>query len=69
MQNRKYPLLPVEIIERAVSGETEAMNLVVQHYKGYIKYMSYYQGRINDETQERLTSKLIEAVLKFRIDR
>lgn len=69
MQNRKYPLLPVEIIEKAVSGETEAMNLVVQHYKGYIKYMSYYQGRINDETQDRITSKLIEAVLKFRIDR
>ena len=69
MQNRKYPLLPVEIIERAVSGETEAMNTVIQHYKGYIKYMSFYQGCMNEETQDRITSKLIEAVLKFRIDR
>lgn len=45
------------------------MILVIQHYKGYIKYMSFYQGHMNEETQDRITSKLIEAILKFRIDR
>lgn len=69
MQNRKYPLLPVEVIEKAVNGEAVAMNTILHHYKGYIKYMSCYQGRIHDETQDRITSKLIEAILKFRFDR
>lgn len=67
MRNKK--LIPFEIIEKAVAGEPEAIDAVLQHYTGYIKYLSMYKGRINDDTQDRLKAKLVEAILKFHFDR
>ena len=32
----------------------------------HIKYLSMYKGHINDDTQDRLKAKLVEAILKFR---
>ena len=54
MRNRKYKLLPYEIIEKAAVGEPEAVNTVIQNYIGYIKYLSYFQGSINDNIQDYL---------------
>jgi len=69
MRNRKYKLLPYEIIEKAAVGEPEAVNTVIQNYIGYIKYLSYFQGSINDNIQDRLKAQLIKAILQFRFDR
>lgn len=69
MKNKKYALLPYETIEKAVAGEPEAVNAVLQHYTGYIKYLSYYQGRINDEIQDLLKSDLLAALFRFRFDK
>ena len=67
MRNKK--LIPFEVIEKAVAGEPEAVDAVLRHYTAYIKYLSMYKGHINDDTQDRLKAKLIEAILKFRFDR
>lgn len=67
MRNKK--LIPFEVIEKAVAGEPEAIDTVLRHYTGRIKYLSTYQGHINDDIQDRLKAKLVEAVLKFRFDR
>lgn len=67
MRNKK--LIPFEIIEKAVAGEPDAIDAVLRHYTGYIKYLSKYKGYINDDTQDRLKAKLVEAILKFRFDR
>ena len=69
MRNRKYKLLPYEIIVRAATGEPEAVNTVIQNYIGYIKYLSYFQGSINDDIQDYLKACLMEALPKFRFDR
>ena len=69
MRNRKYKLLPYEIIIRAAAGEPEAVSTVIQHYTGYIKYLSYFQGSINDDIQDYLKACLMEALPKFRFDR
>ena len=69
MKNRKYNLLPYETIVKAVAGEPEAVNTVIQTYTGYIKYLSYFQGSINDDIQDRLKAQLIKAILQFRFDR
>ena len=69
MKNSKYKLLPYEIIVRAVAGEPEAVSTVIQHYTGYIKYLSYFQGSINDDIQDYLKAQLMEALPKFRFDR
>ena len=67
MRNKK--LIPFEVIERAVAGELEAVDAVLRHYTAHIKYLSMYKGYINDDTQDRLKTKLVEAILKFRFDR
>ena len=67
MRNKK--LIPFEVIERAVAGETEAVDAVLRDYTAHIKYLSMYKGYINDDTQDRLKTKLVEAILKFRFDR
>lgn len=69
MKNRKYKLLPYEVIEKAVGGEPEAIEQVLRHYTGYIKYLSYFQGHINSDIENCLKSQLMEAILKFRFDR
>lgn len=69
MKHEKHKLLPDEVIKKAVAGEPEALNIVLQHYTGYVKYLSYFQGRINDEIQEQLKSDLLAALFRFRFDR
>lgn len=58
MKNRKYNLLPYETIVKATAGEPEAVNTVIQTYTGYIKYLSYFQGRY-----QRRYSRLSQSVL------
>ncbi len=67
MRNKK--LIPFEVIQRAIVGEPEAVDVVLRHYTAHIKYLSMYKGHINDDTQDRLKAKLVEAILKFRFDR
>ncbi|MCI8771217.1 MAG: helix-turn-helix domain-containing protein [Lachnospiraceae bacterium] len=67
MRNKK--LIPFEVIQKAVAGEPEAVDAVLRHYTAHIKYLSVYKGYINDDTQDRLKAKLVEAMLKFRFDR
>ncbi len=49
MRNKK--LIPFEVIEKAVAGEPEAVDTVLQHYTAHIKYLSMYKGHISDDTQ------------------
>ena len=69
MRNSKHKLLPYEVIEKAVAGEPEAVSTVIQHYIGYIKYLSYFQGSINDDIQDYMKAYLMESLPKFRFDR
>ena len=66
---RSKKLIPFEVIQKAVAGEPEAVDAVLRHYTAYIKYLSMYKGYINDDIQDRLKTKLVEAILKFRFDR
>ena len=58
MRNSKHKLLPYEAIHK-----------VVRHYTGYIKYLSFFQGRYNDDLQEQLEAHLIGALFRFRFDK
>ncbi|RKJ21613.1 helix-turn-helix domain-containing protein [bacterium D16-50] len=48
MRNKK--LIPFEVIEKAVAGGPEAVDAVLRHYITHIKYLSMYEGYINDDT-------------------
>ena len=40
-------MIPFKVVEKAVTGEPEAINAVLYHYRGYIKYRSVFQGHFN----------------------
>jgi hypothetical protein len=61
MRNKK--LIPFEVIEKAVAGEPEAIELVLQHYSPRIKYLSKYRGYINDDIQDSLSKLFCNSVL------
>lgn len=67
MRNKK--LIPFEVIEKAVAGEPEAIDMVLRYHAEHIKYLSMYQGHFNDDMQDRLKAQLIHAIFKFRFDR
>ena len=62
-------MIPFEIVQKAVAGEPEAINAVLYHYRGYIKYHSVFQGCFNADIQDRLEAQLIKAILQFHFDR
>lgn len=64
MKNEKR--IPFEIIEKAIVGEPEAIHNVVCHYRGYMKYLSVFQGHYNADIQDRLEAQLIQALFKYR---
>lgn len=64
MRNSKYNLVPYEVIERAITGDTVALLAVQERYKAY-------RGRLsegNADMKERLNAKLLMAVLTFRME-
>ena len=67
MRNEK--LISFEVIEEAIAGKSDAIDAVLRHYTGCIKYLSTYRGYINDDIQDRLKEQLIKAILQFRFDR
>ena len=64
MKNSKYNLVPYEVIERAITGDTVALLAVQERHKAY-------RGRLsegNADMKERLNAKLLMAVLTFRME-
>ena len=69
-------LLPYSIILAANKGEPEAMKYVILHYGSYMTSLSMrklydeqgntYWG-IDEDTRDRLRSKLMQAILAFKI--
>ena len=66
---RNSRLLPYETIVQATSGEPEAVNLVLQHYRGYIRYATRISGQADQDAEDYITETLLKAIFKFRMDR
>ena len=71
-------LLPFPVILAATKGDPDAMKIVLQHYQSYIAYLSTRKIRdengnvywgIDEDLRERLQTKLMQAVLNFKIYR
>ena len=61
-------LLPYETIVKAHEGDPDAIDAVLSHYAGYIRYFSKVHGQVNAEVEEYV-KQLIAALFKFRFDR
>ena len=62
-------LLPYETIVKAHEGDPEAVDAVLAHYAGYIRYFSKMNGYYNSDMEDYIRTKLIESLFKFRLDR
>ena len=62
-------LLPYETIVKAHEGDPDAIDTVLSHYVGYIRYCSKVHGKVSAEAEEHIKQKLIAALFKFRFDR
>ena len=71
-------LLPFCVIEAAASGDVDAINKVLKHYKGYIIVLSTRRlfdedGKpymvVDNEIRRTLETKLITKILQFDLDR
>ena len=62
-------LLPYETIAKAHEGDPDAVNAVLSHYAGYIRYFSKMNGYYNSDMEDYIKTKLIESLFKFRLDR
>ena len=62
-------LLPYETIVKPHEGDPDAIDAVLSHYAGYIRYFSKVHGQVNAEVEEYVKQQLIAALFKFRFDR
>ena len=62
---RNSRLLPYETIVQAASGEPEAVNTVLQHYRSHIRYAALVNGQIDQDTEDYITQTLLTALLSF----
>ena len=68
-ENAMSKLLPYETIVKAHEGDPDAIDTVLSHYAGYIRYCSKVHGKVSAEVEEHIKQKLIAALFKFRFDR
>ena len=62
-------LLPYETIVKAHEGDPDAIDTILSHYAGYIRYCSRVNGSVAEKLEEHIKQQLIAALFKFRFDR
>ena len=62
-------LLPYETIVKAHEGDPDAIDTILSHYAGYIRYFSKMNGYYNSDMEDYIRTKLIESLFRFRLDR
>ena len=65
---RNSRLLPYETIVQAASGESEAVNTVLQHYRSHIRYAALVNGQIDQDTEDYIKATLMASLFKFRFE-
>jgi len=69
-------LLPFDVICEAASGDTTAIEQIINHYSSYIAKLSMrtvydengqQHNIVDEDIRRRLEAKLASAILKFRV--
>ena len=63
---RNSRLLPYETIVQAASGEPEAVNTILQHYRRHIYFSAFVNGQFNPDAEDYITQTLLAAIFKVR---
>lgn len=72
----QYPMIPFPLIVKATDGDTEAINQILHHYRGYItkrslRLMKDEYGNqsmvVDEELKGEIHTDMMKAILKFEI--
>ena len=67
----QYPMIPFPLIVKATDGDTEAINQILHHYRGYIRLMKDEYGNqsmvVDEVLRGRMETRLITKILSFEI--
>ena len=62
-------LLSYGLIVKAANGDPGAIEEVLEHYAGYIRYFSKMDGHVNADVENHVRERLIDGILKFRFNK
>lgn len=62
-------LISYGTIVKAANGDPGAIETVLEHYSGYIRYFSKMDGYVNADVENHVRERLIDGILKFRLDK
>lgn len=69
----QYPMIPFPLIVKATDGDTEAINQILHHYRGYrsLRLMKDEYGNqsmvVDEVLRGRMETRLITKILSFEI--
>ena len=58
-------LLPYETIVKAHEGDPDAIDTVLSHYAGYIRYFSKVHGQVNAEVEEYVSFSILPMIYQY----
>ena len=76
-KKRQYPLVPLSVIQSALEEDPISIKMILKHYHGYIVKLCLTNGfneaeqfitYVDEYMLRQLEIKLIEAILKFKIN-
>lgn len=76
MKTDHYPMIPYELIKKAVNGDIETINQIREHYRPYFSKLSLRLMKdeygnthmvIDEVLRGRLETRLLSLILKFEI--
>ena len=62
-------LISYGTIVKAANGDPGAIETVLEHYGGYIRYFSKMDDYVNTDVENHVRERLIDGILKFRFDK
>ena len=60
-------LLPYETIVKAHEGDPDAIDTILSHYAGYIRYCSKVHGKVNAEVEEHISNSSLPPCSNFAL--
>ena len=73
---KNYPLVPFPLIVKAADGNSEAINQIIRHYRGYMtkRYLRVMKDEYGNQSmvvdvvlRGRMETRLITKILSFEI--
>lgn len=61
---RNNRLIPYETIVQAISGEPEAVGVVLKHYERYIRYAARISGQADRDAEDFITENTSESIVQ-----